>query len=682
MTYISQEEFGSSVVQNAIKNFDLVIANTVFCTEAAYEAQKYTKTVLFLGEARNIKKIISDHSIDIEKLKAVKNIACVSMYAKRALSAFLGRNDITVLHNYIEDYNHRGEPRKPDEKKVRFIVSGTVEPRKGQDLAIKAFVELTPELRAKASLHIVGKAPTWSQKYFKSLDFGAGVFYRNEIQNRIELLEYYKKTDVFIVSSRDEACSLFALEGAMLGKALIISTHVGASYICNKKYHFKSGDAKALREKMELFLKEPDLITEAGRENRKRYKSFAAKENTKNELRAYLKNLGLTKGDDPTGPVSGRKAQKNPEIEKLRRNIKRENKGLNTGGKTVIPVVFATDTNYAPFAATVIKSVVDNGSKEHFYSFYVLYDDNLTYGMYELLQSLRGDGFSVNMVDVSSCVEQENLYLSGHYSMQMYYRWLIPELFGFFEKVLYLDCDLAVQDDVAKLLDIDIGNNYVGMVNNTVRTSFKNYVEENLGLPVDDYYNSGVILFNTKAFTSKRIKEKCVDYINRDRDLLCPDQDAINVCCKGHIYRLPDRWNFQWHHMIPGVEIGGFTSDYKKRYEKTLNEGPAIIHYTSYRKPWNEPGLKLADVFWKYFREIPGFDRLMKRKAYGKKGVIKASAGVMPAGRVEDSIHYKERIEFLQNSLDETRNSATYKIGRAITAVPRRVRHMLTGAPV
>ena len=165
VTYISQEEFGSSVVQNAIKNFDLVIANTVFCTEAAYEAQKHTKTILFLGEARNIKKIVSDHSIDFEKLKAIKNIACVSMYAKRALGAFLGRKDISVIHNYIEDYNHRGEPRKPDEKKVRFIVSGTVEPRKGQDLAIKAFEELPPELRAKASLHIVGKAPTWSQKF-------------------------------------------------------------------------------------------------------------------------------------------------------------------------------------------------------------------------------------------------------------------------------------------------------------------------------------------------------------------------------------------------------------------------------------------------------------------------------------------------------------------------------------
>ena len=303
--------------------------------------------------------------------------------------------------------------------------------------------------------------------------------------------------------------------------------------------------------------------------------------------------------------------------------------------------------------------------------------------MYELINGLSTEGVSVRPVDVTACVSSESLYLSGHYSMQMYYRWLIPELFKHYDKVLYLDCDLGIQGDVAKLYDIDIGNSWVGMVNNTVRTSFKNYVEDILDVPVDEYFNSGVILFNNKAYIDNNVKESCIDYINRNRELLCPDQDAINVCCRGHIYRLPDEWNFQWHHMIQGVETGGFTADYKKRYDAVLKKGPKIIHYTSHKKPWNEPDLKLADVFWRYFKKIPMYDRVMRRYAYGKKGIEKAvTLAALPTGRVEERVHYKERIDFLQHSLDETRNSLTYKIGRAITAVPRRVRHMLTGAPV
>ena len=681
VTYLALEEFKGEKVKKALGTFDLVIANTVFCTEAALEAQKVTKSVLFLGEARNIKKIVKDHSIDPEKIKAVENIACVSVYAKRALGKFFSRDDLTVIHNFAEDYNYRGEPRNPESGKVRFVVSGTVEPRKGQDLAIKAFNDIPADIRQNASLHVVGKAPAWSKKYFKSLKFGSGIYFRNEIQNRIELFEYYKKTDVILVPSRDEACSMVALEGAMLGKALIVSDHVGGSYVCSRNYHFKSGDEKDLREKMEIFLREPELISKEGRRNRRAYASYATKNNTKNELKAYLERLGVISPDEKNRVDKARlKRKKNTEALKISESIRLSDESLDTGRKPVIPIVFATDTNYAPFAAAVIRSITANKSDDHFYSIYVLYDDTLTFAMHELLGDMGGEGVSVRLVDVSRCVEEDSLYLSGHYSMQMYYRWLIPELFRHYDKVLYLDCDLAVRGDVAELYNMDIGDHYVGMVNNTVRTSFKNYVEETLGLPVDDYYNSGVILFNNEAYIKARVKEKCIDFINRDRDLLCPDQDAINVCCRGHICRLPDEWNFQWHHMIPGVEIGGFTSDYKERYEKVLKKGAKIIHYTSYKKPWNEPDLKLADVFWKYFKKIPGYDRLMKKNAYGKKGVERAMA--TPAGRIEESVHYKERIDFLQHSLDETRNSATYRIGRAITAVPRRVRHILTGAPL
>ena len=681
VAYIKSEEFKSASVRQVLSSFDLVIANTVFCAEAALEAQKITKTVLFLGEARNIKRIVKDHSIDPEIVKAVDNIACVSVYAKRALGKFFDRDDLTVIHNYTEDYNHRGEARKPESGKVRFVVSGTVEPRKGQDLAINAFKNIPADVRKNASLHVVGKVPAWSKKYFRSLKFGNGVCFRNEIQNRIELLEYYKKMDVIVVSSRDEACSMVALEGAMLGKAMIVSDHVGGSYICDKNYHFESGDVNDLGTKMELFLREPELINTEGRENRKAYSRYATKNNTKEELNAYLERLGVISPEEKSRNGKERlKRKKNSEAIKLSESIRLGDESLDTCGKPVIPVVFATDSNYAPFAAAVIRSIIDNKRDSHFYSIYILYDDTLTYTMHEMLESMGEEGVSVRLLDVSRCVEGESLYLSGHYSMQMYYRWLIPELFRHYDKVLYLDCDLAVRGDVAKLYDTDIGNDYVGMVNNIVRTSFKDYVEENLELPVGEYYNSGVILFNNEAYIKAHVKERCIDFINRDRDLLCPDQDAINVCCKGHIYRLPDEWNFQWHHMIPGVELGGFTSDYSKRYEKVLKKGAKIIHYTSYKKPWNEPDLKLADVFWKYFKKIPGYERLMKKHAYGKKGLERAMA--TPAGRVEESEHYKERIDFLQHSLDETRSSVTYKIGRALTAVPRRVRHVLTGAPL
>lgn len=54
--YVKPHEITGGYCEVVKDKFDLVIANTVFCTDAALEFQKYIKTVLFLGEARNIKK--------------------------------------------------------------------------------------------------------------------------------------------------------------------------------------------------------------------------------------------------------------------------------------------------------------------------------------------------------------------------------------------------------------------------------------------------------------------------------------------------------------------------------------------------------------------------------------------------------------------------------------------------
>ena len=693
VTYVTQDEIESPQGRISISCFDCVIASTIFCLDAALSAQKHTTTFLYLGEAANIKKIVSDFSIDAGKLKKVKNIVCVSCYAKRRIESFTGRDDIAVIHNYVEDYNYRGElfNRKPGV--VNFIVSGTIEPRKGQDIAIKAFRMLSEQngSTGNARLHLLGKAPAWSRKFFNSLDVGNGVLYRNEIQERANLLEYYKTMDVFIVSSRDEACSMVALEASMLGKAVIVSSHVGARYITQKDNRFKSGDAIDLSRIMKRFTENPDLIAEAGRFSRDAYKKHAVKSVVKQELKKYLGHIGMMSmrrsvsdadiGEENVSLRIFTANENNIALLRLKEEIRSHDKELKTDGHTVVPIVLATESKYAPFAATVIRSIYDNRSKNAFYNIYILYDDNLTHTMYTMLSGLDYAGMSVHLLDVQNCFDEEKMYLSAHYSMQMYYRWLIPDLFDNYEKVLYLDCDVVVLSDPSKLLKTDLHKKSVGMVCNTLRNSFKNYVEDTLGLNTNEYYNSGVILFNIKEYNEKKIRKKCMDFIRKDKDLLCPDQDAINVVCKGDICRLPDEWNFQWHHLIKGVEIGGFSADFKNRYEKVLKDGPKIIHYTSYVKPWNEKDIKYADVFWKYFEKTPSFDYAIKKYGYGRKG-LERGTNPMASGRIEESVHYQERIDFLQHSLDETRNSKTYRVGRLITALPRRLRHILTGTPV
>ena len=84
---------------------------------------------------------------------------------------------------------------------------------------------------------------------------------------------------------------------------------------------------------------------------------------------------------------------------------------------------------------------------------------------------------TIRLWDVRKCFEGVNLYSVGHYSRQMYFRWLIPEIFSKYDKVLYLDCDLVVRRNIGELYETNIHDNYIGAINNFLRSNLENYVK-------------------------------------------------------------------------------------------------------------------------------------------------------------------------------------------------------------
>lgn len=40
---------------------------------------------------------------------------------------------------------------------------------------------------------------------------------------------------------------------------------------------------------------------------------------------------------------------------------------------------------------------------------------------------------------------------------------------------------------------------------------------------------------------------------------------------------------------------------------------PQIIHYAGFQKPWNDPDCDFASIYWRYARETPFYERLLKR---------------------------------------------------------------------
>lgn len=277
-----------SEMENVLKEYGLIIANTVFCASFASYAGKFTKTVLYIMEAGNLQQLVQDCCLNADDIVNASHLLCVSKYAKKCIQAAYPIKRIKILHNYIEPWNGERRIKKRDEI-IRFVVSGTIEHRKGQDVAERAFLSLPEKMQEKSELHFVGPAPKWSLEYQDELHAmqTKHVKFHEEIRDRDELFRLYDEMDVVIVASRDESCSLVALEAAMLGKAILMTENTGAKYIVDKVCILPTGNSAVLARNMMKCIREPEILLRLGKHNHDRY----LKMGTKNIFMKKLKKV-------------------------------------------------------------------------------------------------------------------------------------------------------------------------------------------------------------------------------------------------------------------------------------------------------------------------------------------------------------------------------------------------------
>ncbi len=224
--------------------------------------------------------------------------------------------------------------------------------------------------------------------------------------------------------------------------------------------------------------------------------------------------------------------------------------------QNIIPLIFAVDDNYAPFLSVTLKSILLNSSKNYYYKIYVL-NQGLSDKNIKKLNEYNYYGLSsIKYINVEKKLSNisEKLHLRDYYTMTIYYRIFISSLFPQYDKVLYLDSDLVVIGDIAELFNKDVGGFYVGAVVDEVvdKTQvFADYVELGLGVKRTEYFNSGVILFDLAKWREKNYSDRIAKHVAKERNNYpAPDQDLLNVVCRGDIFRLDIRYNFQPMHAV------------------------------------------------------------------------------------------------------------------------------------
>ena len=265
-----------------------------------------------------------------------------------------------------------------------------------------------------------------------------------------------------------------------------------------------------------------------------------------------------------------------------------------------IPIFFASDDNYMPYLAVTVKSIADHATEGNIYDIKVL-TNGLTDENVQRLDSMKSESVDIEIVNINDAIihHRGNLRkrLRDYYSESIFYRIFIASLFPKLERAIYIDCDIVLVDDIAKLYDEDIGDNILGAIADESIPSvpeFCTYVERWVGVPRDKYINSGVLLINLTEFRragiERRITELAATY---NFDTVAPDQDYLNHLCMGRIKHLDLSWNKQpkADNPIPVSELH-------------------LIHYNMFNKPWHYEGVLYEEEFWRVADTTPYKDIL------------------------------------------------------------------------
>jgi putative glycosyltransferase len=209
-------------------------------------------------------------------------------------------------------------------------------------------------------------------------------------------------------------------------------------------------------------------------------------------------------------------------------------------------IVFSADNNYAAYLCIAAKSVEISNSKNKI-CFYVL--DN---GISEENKAI----IAANLCNKISFIPvNPNDFLDfpltiSHISITTYARLKISEYITDCDKVLYLDIDLLVKNDLEALWNTKLDNNWIGACIDLFVDENRADYKQKIGLTEQEhYFNAGVLLINLKQWRQVDVFQMACAWVKQYNDVMeYQDQDILNGLFKGQVSYLNSRFNFMPFH--------------------------------------------------------------------------------------------------------------------------------------
>ena len=257
-----------------------------------------------------------------------------------------------------------------------------------------------------------------------------------------------------------------------------------------------------------------------------------------------------------------------------------------------IVIACASDEHYVRPLAAMLQSVAENLHAERSAEVYVFQSGISEKLQRDVSRSWPPDRLEAHWItaDASSFA---GLPLWGRMPVATYFKLAIPDLLpDSVAKAIWLDCDLIVMDDVAKLWDQDISSAHAGAVQDSVVPLVSSACgirfHQDLGIdPNAKYFNAGVMVVDVAAWRRDEIRRRATEYLRRYHESVTFwDQEGLNAALAGKWVEIGSGWNH--NASIPGKSARGKAT-------------PSIVHFAGGLKPWSfRTAESLRSVYYEY----------------------------------------------------------------------------------
>lgn len=291
-----------------------------------------------------------------------------------------------------------------------------------------------------------------------------------------------------------------------------------------------------------------------------------------------------------------------------------------TSMQLTIPILFCFDDNYTIPAGVAFHSLLLHADPAYRYHLHVAHS-----GLSRKSQTLLSQTVQPFRNAQISFHDQGDRYdqlfattgSQGHYSKEMYFKFLAPQILHGEAKAIISDVDVVFLGDVARdylEFKVDANNLVAGSPGLVRRGSWADRNTESYKKDFSDEeikkltVGAGYYIFNLQQMRHEGHLAQFTEFAHANsRRIRQPEQDVISLICHPRISILPAdamvcTYSYEFY-----ADASTHAQDliFDASAVSSALDRPIQLHYAGREKPWTHPACPKGDIWFKYLAQTP-----------------------------------------------------------------------------